>query len=41
MVFPEISPDIRQDRLAPATGRIRMVLDTDTCNEVDDQFALV
>lgn len=27
-------------RLKPQTGKIRMVLDTDTYNEVDDQFAL-
>jgi inosine-uridine nucleoside N-ribohydrolase len=28
-------------RLTPGQGKIRMVLDTDTFNEVDDQFALV
>lgn len=28
-------------RLEPPEGRVRMVLDTDTYNEVDDQFALV
>lgn len=28
-------------RLEPPKGRVRMVLDTDTYNEVDDQFALV
>jgi len=27
-------------QLTPPTGKVRMVLDTDTCNEVDDQFAL-
>ena len=27
--------------LEPPTGRVRMVLDTDTFNEIDDQFALV
>jgi len=27
-------------KLVPPTGKIRMVLDTDTYNEVDDQFAL-
>jgi len=28
-------------RLDPPEGRVRMVLDTDTYNEIDDQFALV
>lgn len=28
------------ERLSPPTGRVSMVLDTDTYNEVDDQFAL-
>lgn len=27
--------------LAPRAGRLRAVLDTDTYNEIDDQFALV
>ncbi len=27
-------------RLAPPTGRVRVVIDTDTANEIDDQFAL-
>ena len=27
--------------LAPRPGRVRAVLDTDTYNEIDDQFALV
>lgn len=40
MKFPEISRDEMIKRLAPPTGKIRMVLDTDTFNEVDDQFAL-
>lgn len=30
----------RLHRLEPASGLVRMVLDTDTYNEVDDQFAL-
>ncbi len=29
------------ERLEPPTGKVRMVLDTDTFNEIDDQFALV
>lgn len=36
-----ISADARLRLLAPRTGRVRAVLDTDTYNEVDDQFALV
>ena len=31
----------RLARLSPPSGRIRMVLDTDTANEIDDQFAVV
>jgi purine nucleosidase len=39
--MPQITDAVRFDRLRPPTGKIRMVLDTDTYNEVDDQFALV
>jgi purine nucleosidase len=39
--FPMIAEDQRIRRLQPPTGKINMVLDTDTCNEIDDQFALV
>ncbi|HHU96973.1 MAG: nucleoside hydrolase [Bacteroidota bacterium] len=38
--FPRINEVDRINRLNPPTGKIRMVLDTDTYNEVDDQFAL-
>lgn len=31
----------RQEPPPPTAGRVRMVLDTDTYNEIDDQFALV
>lgn len=41
MKFPFISEAVRLSRLEPPTGKIRMVLDTDTYNEVDDQFAVV
>lgn len=41
MSFPIISDSLRLERLQPPEGRIRMVLDTDTYNEVDDQFAVV
>ncbi|MDR1223646.1 MAG: nucleoside hydrolase [Tannerella sp.] len=38
--FPAIDEAVRIDRLKPKEGRVRMVLDTDTYNEIDDQFAL-
>ena len=41
MRFPQISDAVRLERLRPPAGRVRMVLDTDTYNETDDQFALV
>lgn len=40
MKFPVISEEVRKQRLNPPAGKVRMVLDTDTYNEVDDQFAL-
>ena len=39
--FPELTETFRLQRLEPPAGQVRMVLDTDTYNEVDDQFALV
>ena len=41
MAFPKLSEAERMARMRPPEGVIRMVLDTDTYNEVDDQFALV
>lgn len=38
--FPKLSETFRLGQLQPPTGKIRMILDTDTYNEVDDQFAL-
>ena len=38
--YPTISPELREQRLALPTGRRRIVIDTDTANEIDDQFAL-
>lgn len=35
-----MNEDLRRQRLIPPSGRVRAVLDTDTFNEVDDQFAL-
>lgn len=40
MKFPIISKEEMIKRLASPKGKVRMVLDTDTYNEVDDQFAL-
>ena len=41
MEFPTLSDSLRMQRLQPPNRKIRMVLDTDTYNEIDDQFALV
>ncbi|MFC1582470.1 nucleoside hydrolase [Planctomycetota bacterium] len=41
MKFPEITEADRVAKLAPPEGRVRMVLDTDTYNEIDDQYAVV
>lgn len=38
--FPKLSSDQLLKRLEPPKGKVRMVLDTDTYNEIDDQFAL-
>jgi purine nucleosidase len=39
--FPALSAPERIRMLEPPDGPVRMVLDTDTYNEIDDQFALV
>ncbi len=39
--FPIVDASRRLTRLEPPAGRVRAVLDTDTYNEIDDQFALV
>ena len=41
MEFPNIAEEWRKSRLTPGDGQLRIVLDTDTYNEVDDQFAVV
>ena len=41
MNFPTISDTVRLARLTAPTDKVHMVLDTDTYNEVDDQFAVV
>ena len=40
MSFPKLSREEMLRRLAPPRGKVHVVLDTDTYNEVDDQFAL-
>ena len=39
--FPQLTAPELIKRLSPPTGKIRLVLDTDTYNEIDDQFAVV
>jgi len=41
MAFPTIDREERLRLLAPPSGEVSMVLDTDTYNEIDDQFAVV
>lgn len=41
MGFPELSNEQRVRMLEAPVGRVRVVIDTDTYNEIDDQFALV
>lgn len=38
--YPQLSPDLYQERLSPPRKPARVVLDTDAFNEVDDQFAI-
>jgi purine nucleosidase len=38
--FPTIDATRRRELLAPPSGTLRVVIDTDTDNEIDDQFAL-
>ncbi len=41
MNFPSISDAMRLERLKPPTEKVCVVIDTDTFNEIDDQFAVV
>ncbi|GIQ69906.1 nucleoside hydrolase [Xylanibacillus composti] len=41
MNFPTITEEQRFARLQFPQGKVRMVLDTDTYNEIDDQFAVI
>ena len=38
--YPALDETFRLKQLEPPSGKVRMVLDTDTYNEIDDQFAL-
>ena len=38
--YPKLDDEFRLKQLIPPSGKVRMILDTDTYNEVDDQFAL-
>lgn len=39
-LFPVIAPELRRKMLAVPQGKVKAVMDTDTFNEMDDQFAL-
>ena len=39
--FPQLTTSELIKRLDPPTRKVRLVLDTDTYNEIDDQFAVV
>jgi len=39
--YPQLEETFRLERLRHPKGSIRMVLDTDTYNEIDDQFAVI
>jgi purine nucleosidase len=41
MDFPKLTNALMMERLEPPRGRSSMVLDTDTYNEIDDQFCVV
>lgn len=41
VVYPKLSEETRVRKLTPPVGPIRMVMDTDTFNEIDDQFAVI
>lgn len=40
MKYPVITPEERRQRLEPPRKKIHAVIDSDTYNEVDDQFAI-
>ncbi len=40
MDYPELPAQARTERLEPPMGKVRMALDTDARNQIDDQFAI-
>ena len=38
--FPKLDPELMADRLALPDAPVRLLIDTDAANEIDDQFAL-
>lgn len=40
MSFTALTPALMEQRLAPPDSAVRLLIDTDTANEIDDQFAL-
>jgi len=40
MNFRQLPPDLMRQRLALPDGPVRLLIDTDTANEIDDQYAL-
>ena len=38
--FPQLDADLMRSRLAPPEGPVRLLIDTDAANEIDDQFAI-
>lgn len=39
-IFTPLSPDLMRERLALPQGPVRLLIDTDTANEIDDQYAI-
>ena len=39
--FPKLSEELLLQRVRPSEGKVNVVIDTDTYNEIDDQFAVV
>jgi purine nucleosidase len=38
--FPKLDPAFMNERLAPPRGKVRLLIDTDAANEIDDQYAI-
>ena len=38
--FPALDEALMKERLAAPTGKVRVLIDTDTANEIDDQYAI-